>query len=497
VSTDREVESKFEAADDVRVDHLDDVPGVARVADPLAHHLDAVYFDTGDLRLLRAGIGLRRRTGGDDAGWHLKIEESLGERLEVRRPLGRSTHRVPKALRELITVQVRNGDLAPVARVQTARIVHRLADATGEVIATVADDHVQAETPTGDTSTWRELEVELAVDDRDLLAAVGDHLVAHGAAPSPQRSKLSRVLGDVIPPEPEAPFAAGTAGAVVTEYLRDQVDALIGVDPAVRLDVEDAVHKMRVATRRLRSALATYRRLLDRDVTEPLRDELKWLGGVLGAARDAEVIRDHLLTTVDAQPAPLVIGPVRRRIATTLGGDHRRAHDQLRHELASTRYVDLVDQLDHVGDSVGGRRARRRARRQLPKAVRRAHRRMRRALDEALAGDEPSDVQLHELRKAVKRVRYAAESVADVCGSDASSLAAEMEQAQETLGEHQDTVVIRDVLRRCASDAAADGDDTFTYGRLHALEETRAAQAEAAFLAAVDDGWGRRPSWLE
>ena len=59
------------------------------------------------------------------------------------------------------------------------------------------------------------------------------------------------------------------------------------LDPAVRLDADDAVHKMRVAVRRLRSTLATYRRLLDRDVTEPLRDELKWLGGVLGAVRDA------------------------------------------------------------------------------------------------------------------------------------------------------------------------------------------------------------------
>jgi CHAD domain-containing protein len=122
---------------------------------------------------------------------------------------------------------------------------------------------------------------------------------------------------------------------------------------------------------------------------------------------------------------------------------------------------------------------------------------MRRALDEALAADGPTDAQLHEVRKAVKRVRYAAESVVDVCGADATALAAEMEEAQENLGAHQDTVVVRDVLRRLAADAAAGGEPTFTYGRLHALEETRAARSEESFLAAVDDGWGRRPSWLD
>ncbi len=108
-----------------------------------------------------------------------------------------------------------------------------------------------------------------------------------------------------------------TAGDVVAAYIDEQVSVLRRLDPAVRADAADAVHKMRVAVRRLRSTLATYRRLLDRDVTEPIRDELKWLGGVLGAVRDAEVIRRYLLGVVDDQPSDLVLGPVRERIEST------------------------------------------------------------------------------------------------------------------------------------------------------------------------------------
>ena len=69
----------------------------------------------------------------------------------------------------------------------------------------------------------------------------------------------------------------------------------------MRLDAPDAVHKMRVATRRLRSALTTFKPLFDADVVRPLGGELKWLAGELGAARDAEVMRDRVRTAVEAE----------------------------------------------------------------------------------------------------------------------------------------------------------------------------------------------------
>ncbi len=499
-ATDRELESKFEVTDDLDLSGFCNVARVAAVDAPVEFQLDAVYYDTPDHRLAAAGIGLRRRTGGDDAGWHLKIAKSLGERIEVRRPLGKAG-RVPKVLRDLVIVHVRDAGLAPVASVHTHRRLHRLVDDRGVVIAEVAEDDVRADNADGGQQQWREVEVELVdTDDTDLLASLGDLVVAAGASPSSHRSKLQRALGNnegTIPALPPEAVQPGSARAVVATYLNEQVSALVDVDPAVRVDIEDAVHKMRVAVRRLRSALATYRRLLDRDVTDAVRDELKWLGGVLGPVRDAEVIRDHLDAAVQAEPASLVAGPVRRRIDSTLIRDHRDAHQQALTAMTSARYLALIDDLEHLDLSVvDDQRTQRRARKELRKHVRRAHRRMRRALNEALSGDGPTDEQLHEVRKAAKRVRYAAESVSDVYGSKASKLAATMVSAQETLGDHQDTVVIRGVLRRLSHEAATAGENGFTYGRLHALEQARGDHAKRTFLEAANSGWPNPPSWL-
>jgi CHAD domain-containing protein len=254
---------------------------------------------------------------------------------------------------------------------------------------------------------------------------------------------------------------------------------------------------MRVATRRLRSALAAYRRLLDTDITEPVRAELRWLGGALGAARDAEVIREHLRKVVAAEPAELVLGPVADRVERTLDGRHDAAHRRLVADLTSTRYLRLLAALDRLPDAVGGPRADKPAAKVLVTEVRRAHRRMRRRLDDALgAPDGEADDLLHETRKAAKRVRYAAESASPALGSKADALAARMELAQETLGDHQDTVVIRAVLRAVASAADDDGEPSFTYGHLYAGEQQRGDRARAAFLELVDHHWARRPAWL-
>ena len=51
--------------------------------------LSATYYDTADLRLLRSRMTLRRRRGGSDAGWHLKLPAGADSRDEVRHPLGR------------------------------------------------------------------------------------------------------------------------------------------------------------------------------------------------------------------------------------------------------------------------------------------------------------------------------------------------------------------------------------------------------------------------
>jgi CHAD domain-containing protein len=494
-----EIESKFDVSAEFAIPSLGGIDAVAAVGDPVELDLDATYFDTADLRLAHAGVALRRRSGGTDDGWHLKLAQALDERIEVRRPLGRDATHVPAALHDLVLARVRDRPLVPIATLRTHRVVHHVLGPGGTPVAEIADDRVTGESGSAVTA-WREVEVELVDGDRELLASVGARLQEAGAEPSDASSKLARLL-DIRPDGDGAPTAGpdSTAGEVLLAHLTEQATALASLDPLVRVDSPDAVHKMRVAVRRLRSALATYRRLLDRSITDPLRDELRWLGRVLGPVRDAEVTRENLRHEIADQPRSLVIGPVARRIDRTLGAEHRDAHRRALTELRSDRYLRLLDDVDAVagGSALKGKRANRAARKQLPREVRRAFDRMAGFVEQAAAAASPDEADrlLHEVRKAAKRVRYAAESVQPAIGSDATDLAKAMEQLQDVLGEHNDSVVVRPLLRRLGVEAEEAGDSAFTFGRLHALEEWRAARTRQQCDDMIE-GLAKPPKWL-
>lgn len=155
VSVHREVEKKYVADDDVQLPPLTELivgsaEGSSRAATPVAEgdpvrlKLSATYFDTSDLRLAAAGLTLRRRTGGEDAGWHLKVPAGADARSEVRLPLGRAVRTVPAALQQMVWVHSRGATLQPVAEIVTDRSVRRLVDATGHVLVEIADDRVTA-----------------------------------------------------------------------------------------------------------------------------------------------------------------------------------------------------------------------------------------------------------------------------------------------------------------------------------------------------------------
>lgn len=504
----REIEQKFELADDAELPTLDQLDGVAAAGPPDVHELHATYYDTPDGRLAAGGVALRRRRGGDDEGWHLKESVGKDERLETHAPLGGPGDGVPEALAALVRSRTRRRGLVPIARIESHRTVHPLLSADGARLAEVADDRVVGTDVVHDrTAVWREVEVELGVGDRELLAVVARRLTDAGATPSSWSSKLARALGQGLDGSGDRrPVDAGSsAGDVVVAHLAEQVDVLVRFDPLVRQDAEDAVHKMRVGTRRLRSALATYRRVLDRAVTDPIRDELKWLASQLGAARDAEVIHARLRQLIEAEPPAAIRGPVVQRIDRTMAGRYSSAHQQLVTTLDGARYADLLDSLDGVaaGEALRTDRAERDATDELPKSVRRSWKRWRGdvdMLDDGDGGDDGDDTsrsgRLHEVRKAAKRVRYAAESVEAVFGSKATKLAARMEALQEVLGAHQDALVVQAVLVGLADDAVAAGEDTFTYGRLHAVEQSRADDAEREGRALLAKLGSKPPKWL-
>lgn len=199
-----EIEQKFDVGTEFERPSFDGLPGVSAAA-PVLHHLSATYFDTADGRLAASKITLRRRTGGTDEGWHLKLPAGAGARREVRAPLGASGREVPEALAARVAGVTGGAPLAPIARLDTERTVVTLTGSDGRVVAEVADDLVTAwrlPAPGGTGSRppgkrrWREVEVEVPTADPALQRAAAEVLFAAGARPAGHGSKLARVLDE-------------------------------------------------------------------------------------------------------------------------------------------------------------------------------------------------------------------------------------------------------------------------------------------------------------
>ena len=481
-----EIETKYDIDEGTALPALNDLPGIATVAQPVELDLEAVYYDTPKLDLAANKVTLRRRTGGEDDGWHLKLPVSSGQRLEVRQPLGRSPHKVPIALVRAVRVHVRDRELAPVVTLHTKRVVRRLLDEDGEVLAELADDHVTANVEgTEGTDSWREWEFELVGGDQSLAEAADKVLRSAGAQTASGPSKLARALGDRVPAAddwelPSKPLTSDLFRA----YAAAQVQAIRERDPEVRRDVPDSIHKFRVATRRLRSALATYRPVIDRGVGDEIRAELKWMAGEFGVARDAEVQREYFAAAVAEQPVELVMGRVAGRIDDHLRGVYKEGRAGALAALESERYFRLLDRLDELISNPPVTGDDSKAAKQISDLLDHDWRRMRKAVRRAESAETTAeqDHELHEVRKAAKRLRYAGESAVPVLGDEASTLAANAEEVQEVLGEHQDSVVARELLRQLAVQVHLDGGNAFTFGRLHAAEEHRGIRSRDTFL---------------
>ncbi|MET8075507.1 CYTH and CHAD domain-containing protein [Streptomyces sp. NPDC005303] len=480
--TKREIERKYESHDSGLPD-LTGVAGVETVVDKGVTQLDATYYDTADERLMASSITLRRRTGGSDAGWHLKFPVSEGVRDEIRAPLSDA---LPDELAALVRSRVRGVAVLPVVRLRSDRDVRHLLDAEGELLAEVSVDAVHAERLSGGVgdAQWTEIEVELADGgDPAFLDKVEKRLRKAGVRPSGSASKLARALAETAP-EKQSPVIGDpvTAGDHVLAYVRAQRDAIVELDPAVRQDVEDSVHSMRVATRRLRSTLKSYGKVLDRAVTDPIGDELKWLAGELGVDRDREVLSERLSAALDEVPLTLISGPVAARLSTWSGDRPGGASARLIGVLDSRRHLALLDTLDAlIADPPRLKAAAKKPHKVIAKAVRKDFRKVSGHVARALELEPGTerDVAIHEARKKTKRTRYAAEAARPALGDPAKTVVKSMKALQNLLGEHQDSVMARQTLRELSAVAHAAGESAFTYGLLYGREEQRAAAVEA------------------
>ena len=298
-----------------------------------------------------------------------------------------------------------------------------------------------------------------------------------GTAAALVRSGISAVTATQFPISDRAavafPYGFYTA-------LRGQVAAISRYDPLVRRDEPDAVHQMRVATRRARSALQAFGSVIEREATRPLCAELKWLAAELGQARDGEVLLARLNSDLAALSPALVVGPLEARVSAHFTAALAQAGEAALRALDGPRYLHLLDELDAlVADPPLTPVAKRKARKVLAKPVRRAARRLQAALA-AVPGAEDRDAAIHEARKTTKRARYAAEAALPGLGSTARRQARQAKELQQLLGDHHDSVVTRAVLLDLAEKARSAGEDTFTYGLMHERQACRATGIEQA-----------------
>ena len=277
---------------------------------------------------------------------------------------------------------------------------------------------------------------------------------------------------------------------MVLAYVGEQADAIRVTDPLVRRSAPDSVHAMRVACRRMRSTMQSFRVVLERDRTDHLVDELRWLAGQLGGARDLEVQEQRIGAAVSALPPELAMGPVAAQVTRFFarrGADASRAADEA---LDGDRYLALLDAIDALlADPPLTPAAGTPARVLLPTAVAKAVKRADRALREADArppGPE-RDEHLHEMRKAAKRLRYAAEALRPVRPRQAKRLVKQVKAVQDLLGEHQDSVVARGLMRELGAAATAEGGNGFAFGWLMRDEQARAERVEAE----LDPAWAK------
>lgn len=495
----REVEAKFRVHPPFRIPELTgEETGVASVDGPTVRELRAVYWDTSDLRLAREGITLRHRSGeGSGDGWHLKLpvheaavpDAGTGVREELNETGADDV--VPEPLRDLVAVHLRGAVLGQVATLLTTRSTYLLKDADGEVLAELTDDLVSVLNQGHVAARFREIEIESVNGDVTVLAKVGAVLRTAGAVGGEFVPKVIRALGPQATAEPDPPPPATVqlqqpARLAVQAILRRYVRAFMAQDPLLRRGHDDSVHQMRVAARRLRSALKTFGPLVDDVWAKSLREELKWVADSLGEARDGEVLLARLQAQLDELPPELVLGPVRAKIDADIGGNLVAARAHAAETLRTERYLALVDRLVNAAwDPMTTGLSEAETGEALRECVGSAWRRLVR--DAArLSKPVATEDDWHEMRKTAKQVRYAAEAVAPFFGKPAKALAAQVEGIQELLGEHQDAAVAAATLRRLATGPRI-GNGAFTLGLLYARQMDAIARTRAEF----------RPVWAE
>ncbi|ANY08098.1 CYTH and CHAD domain-containing protein [Pseudonocardia sp. HH130630-07] len=495
-----------------RLSGVGGVAGSTTVTDAEVREYERV--DTADLRLLAAGVELARERvvpdraspAGPAATWVLRLPDG-DPAAELRSPVpdadAGGPGEVPPPFEAVLAPLHAGAPLRPVGRVRLVRTTVRVHDDADRELATLWRDEITATTLGESTSVqaWSEAVLRPGAGGSAVLAGIEDALRETGltAGPGGARRRLAALLAAAGPADP--PRHRGdpdSAGQVVLDYLARQVDALTEREADLRADRPDAVHQMRVAARRARSALRTYRRLLPGPRTAHLVAELRWLGRELAGERDAEVQQARLEERLAALDPDLVLGTVRADVARHFARTRATTSAVVGATVDGERYAALHGALRRMlADPPLSERAARPAAEVLPRLVgrtaRRLDRRMRIALAD-LADGRVAPVSLHDARKSGKQLRYATEVARPAVGKPATVFAKRMKAVQTVLGDHQDAVVSRELLRGLADGSTG----AFTLGVLHGRDSATMAGLEDRLPEIWEHAWTTKARrWMQ
>ncbi len=493
MATFREVERKVRVDDGFDItpvlEHLDDYR--ARRGPAFTMHAD--YYDTDELTLFRWRITMRRREGGLDQGWHLKLPVAgghSGDRDEVRLDL--SGH-VPARLGDIVSPLIGEKPLKPQVNVETLRTPVSIVNAEGRMLAEVVDDRVTVRLPGQPEAQFREIEVEAAdAADSDSIACmnyvVECFLTAGGTLGSSSKAASAlgaRASGECDVPEPRLPSSHVMAVDVIRVSIASGVRALMLADVDVRRDAPDAAHAMRVAARHLRVFLHTYGDFFDPNWRDRMSEELAWVASELGAIRDTEVLLARLLDHAGAlgdDDGARVSEFLKARIGQRLQSARASALAALRSDRHQYLIEDLIDAASNpsalpqayadYSDS-------------MPKLAAAAWHEFRNSV-RALEINSPS-AQWHHARILAKRARYSMDALAPLEGKAVKRLAHALSIATELLGIHQDAHVAQQTLNSLATAPSTSGGMGLLLGRLFEYESDEEILDRYRFMDAWPD----------
>lgn len=414
----------------------------------------STYYDTSSYRLARLGITLRRRVEHGVGLWQLKLPAGKARlELEIR---GGPTI-IPGPFLDLLFAVRRDEDLVSIAKLQTRR-TGTMVEGTEGPLAEVVFDRVVLRNGRGSGRRFSEIEIELKGGDEATLAQIDQTLRKAGAHSGDPRPKVFQALDLTFPEETGILDSTASSEDQLKSKLAQQVKTIILHDPGTRLGKDsEELHQIRVAVRRLRAFLRMGRPFLALDWVTNLREELSWLGGALGPARDFDVLLENLrrevssLRTSDHQ--------IFQRLLAKLENQQSVARAEMLDTLRSTRYLQLMNRLDEVAFEppmiVSDM--------SLPDLAGKEFQKLKKTVKKL--GWNGPDAHLHAIRIKAKRARYATELAADMMGKMAANFLREIKKFLDLLGHHQDAVVteihLRHLLDQSRSTKAA-----FTIGQI-------------------------------